>query len=134
MLVNINSQLPTNRKFGFFFATIFMLLGIYAHLKVLDRLSIMAVILSFLFIATAIAMPQALKPLNYLWYKLGLILGRMVSPILLGVFFFLMITPIAVIMRFWGRDELRLKKRSLESYWVDRKPPGPSSDSFKNQY
>lgn len=134
MLRNTNSQLPTNRKFGFFFAVVFMLLGIYGHLKSLDKLSVVAVIISFLFAASAIAMPQTLKLLNYHWYKLGLILGKIVSPILLGFFFFLMITPIAVMMRFLGRDELKLKKRRVESYWIDRSPPGPRSDSFKNQY
>jgi hypothetical protein len=65
---------------------------------------------------------------------LGILLGRIFSPFVLGVIFFVLLTPISILTRLFGRDELKLKKRSLESYWVDRSPPGPPLDSFKNQY
>ena len=78
--------------------------------------------------------PKVLRPLNRVWYELGVLLGKVISPIVLGVMFFVLITPIAVITRIFGRDELKIKKLFVQSYWVDRLPPGPPSDSFKNQF
>jgi hypothetical protein len=75
-----------------------------------------------------------LTPLNWLWYELGMLLGKIVNPIVLGFIFFVLITPVSIVTRLFGRDELRIKKRHVESYWIDRSPPGPPLDSFKNQY
>lgn len=114
MFKNVNSQLPTDRKFGIFFAALFMLLSIYAYSKEFGELLIASFTMGFLFAVVAILVPKVLRPLNYLWYGLGLILGRIVSPILLGIIFMLMITPIALMMRILGRDELKIKKEMLE--------------------
>jgi hypothetical protein len=65
---------------------------------------------------------------------LGLLLGKIISPIVLGLIFFVLITPVSLVTRLFGRDELKMKKRSVESYWVDRSPPEPPSNTFKNQY
>ena len=78
--------------------------------------------------------PQWLRPFNRAWFLLGELLGKIVSPIVLGVIFFLLITPVALVGRLLGRDELRLKRKPVNSYWVDRTPPGPEADSFKNQF
>jgi hypothetical protein len=126
--------LPTNRKFGWFFAAVSALLGAYAYWKVWTEVATAALILSALFAAAALVAPQLLSPLNRLWYGLGLLLGKIVSPIVLGIIFFILITPISLITRLFGRDELKIKKRCVDSYWIDRSPPGPSADSFKNQY
>ena len=61
-------------------------------------------------------------------------MGKVVSPLVLGVIFFLLISPVALIGRLFGRDELRLKKANSNSYWIDRVPPGPAGDTFKNQF
>ena len=127
-------QLPTNRKFGWFFAAFFALLGAYAYWKVWTEVAITGIIFSALFSVTTLVAPHLLTTLNRLWFGLGLMLGKMVSPIVLGVIFFMLITPISLIMRMFGRDELKMKKRSVDSYWVNRSPPGPPADSFKNQY
>lgn len=74
-----------------------------------------------------------LKP-YYLWIKLGALMGRVVSPLVLGVIFFAMIAPLALVTRLCGRDELRLKRLKVHSYWIDRIPHGPSNDSFNNQF
>jgi len=87
----------------------------------------------FFSVATLLS-PQLLAPLNRLWYGLGVLLGKIISPIVLGLIFFVLITPVSLVTRLFGRDELKMKKRNVESYWVDRSPPGPPSDSFKNQY
>ncbi len=129
-----SSLLPSNRKFGWFFATLFALLAAYAHWKAWGEVATVALILSTIFAVVSLVCPQLLSPLNRLWYGLGLLLGKVVSPIVLGMMFFVLITPISLITRLFGRDELKIKKRSVESYWIDRLPPGPPSDSFKNQY
>jgi hypothetical protein len=79
-------------------------------------------------------MPIVLRPFNKAWYKLGLLMGRVVSPIVLGILFFILISPIAIVMRLAGRDALKLRKQNVQSHWIDRAPPGPSSDSFKEQF
>jgi hypothetical protein len=133
-LLSDASQMPSNRKFGWFFAAIFALLATYAYWKVWVEVAAAGVILSVLFAATTLVAPHFLNRLNSLWYGLGLLLGKIVSPIVLGIIFFILITPISVVTRIFGRDELKMKKRAVDSYWVDRSPPGPPPDSFKNQY
>jgi len=126
--------MPTIKKFGYFFSGMFSLITLYCYWQDLKNFAIFASIISFLFIAVTLVAPKMLSPLNLAWYELGMLLGKIVSPIVLGIIFFLMITPISLITRLFGRDELKIKKLSLHSYWVDRSPPGPSSDSFNNQF
>ena len=128
------SQLPTNQKFGWFFAVVFAVLAIYAYWVAWIEFAASALFFSVLFSLVTLVAPQVLRPLNRLWYGLGLLLGKVVSPIVLALLFFLLITTISLITRLFGRDELKMKKRSVDSYWMNRSPPGPSSDSFKNQY
>ena len=78
--------------------------------------------------------PVFLTPFNKAWYQLGLFLGKVVSPIVLGVIFFIVITPVAIVMKLAGRDALKLRKQNISSYWIDRKPPGPEPESFKEQF
>jgi len=133
-IVSDPPTLPTNRRFGWFFSAVFAAFGAYAHWKAWADAATASLILSALFAAITLVVPQLLSPLNRLWYGLGLLLGNIVSPIVLGVIFLMLITPISPIMRLFGRDELKMKKRSVESYWVDRSPAGLSSDSFKRQF
>lgn len=86
-----------------------------------------------LFLVSAIA-PPLLHPLNSAWFAFGEILGRVVSPLALGVIFYALITPISVITRLFGRDELRLKRRAVRSYWVLRQTSIPDPTSFKQQF
>ena len=126
--------MPSNTKFGWFFSAIFALIALYSYLHNIKSMAFVAGIIFFLFLATTLVAPKALKQLNRIWFEFGFLLGKIVSPIVLGVLFFVLITPIAMITRLFGRDELKMKKSSVESYWVSRSPPGPSSDSFKNQF
>jgi hypothetical protein len=129
-----SNQLPSNKKFGVFFSIVFILVAIYVYWRFKNNSAIFALILSTFFAVAAFLAPQLLNPLNCLWYGFGLLLGKIMSPIVLGIIFFVLITPISLVTRLFGRDEMKMKKRSVESYWVDRSPPGPSSDSFNNQY
>ncbi len=126
--------MPTNKKFGLFFTCVFALLAVYFHFKLNTFLPIIFLLSSALFLILSIIAPSSLNSLNKAWYLLGLLLGRIVSPIILGLIFFLLITPTAIGMRLAGRDELRIKKRLSKSYWITRVPPGPDSESFKNQF
>ena len=127
-------QLPPNKKFGIFFSAIFVLIAVYAYFKFRGEFAILALTTSILFAIAAFLKPQILSPFNRLWISLGLLLGKIVSPIVLALIFFVLISPVSIVTRIFGRDELKIKKRTVESYWVDRSPPGPPSASFKNQY
>ena len=127
-------ELPTNRKFGFFFAGAFTLAGGYF----LKESSIVAVciflILAVTFFLVTVIKAELLLPLNKLWMHFGLLLGNIISPIVLSVIFFGFFTPIALFMCIVGRDELRLRLKKLPSFWKSREESPPSSTRFKNQF
>jgi len=91
-------------------------------------------------VAGVLALIALLKPVllatpNRLWTRLGILLGKVVSPIALGVLFYAVFTPVALVLRFTGQDPLRLKlDPDADSYWIARKPPGPPPDSMSNQF
>jgi hypothetical protein len=127
-------QLPSNQKFGWFFAAIFATGGAYAIWQSSVLWASGLFIVSIIFTVVVVAIPDQLAPLNKFWYQFGMLLGRIVSPVVLGILFFLLITPVGVFTRFIGRDALHMKKRVVPSYWVERNPVGPQPDSFKNQF
>ncbi len=128
-------QLPSNRKFGLFFAAVFAACAVYVQIKSSMHLLILVfATLSLISLVIAIVRPDYLLPFNRLWMRLGFLIGKIVSPIIIGVIFFALITPIAVVMRFMGRDELRLKREYRESHWKQRSPTGPEPSSFKYQF
>ena len=126
-------ELPSNRKFGFFFTLIFFILSVYfyynANVFWLNIFSGLAV----LFLLLTLIRANVLLPLNKLWMQFGLLLGMVISPIVLGVIFFGIFTPIAFLMRIAGRDELGLKFKKTSSHWILRKEQ-IQSDSFKRQF
>jgi hypothetical protein len=87
------------------------------------------------FLAVALTVPRLLNPLNRLWLKFGLLIYKVMNPLILGLLFFVTITPIGLAMRVFGKDFLRLRlDRSAKSYWIERTPPGPAPQSMKNQF
>ena len=87
------------------------------------------------FLVAALFFPPLLQPLNRLWTKFGLLLHKVVSPVVLGIMFFLVITPIGLLMRSLGKNPLQLRfDDDARSYWVHRRPPGPAPDSLKDQF
>jgi hypothetical protein len=129
-------QLTSNKKFGYLFSGIFFLIGCFGYLKSVANLVVYCFLFtSFLIAIVSIAAPSYLSKLNKAWFLLGQALGKLVSPIVLGVIFFLLITPIGIITRIFGRDELCLNKRHKTSYWKDRKFSAEmDSNPFKNQF
>jgi hypothetical protein len=87
------------------------------------------------FAALAFFVPRALYPLNYVWFRFGLLLHRVMSPLIIGAVFFLCVTPIGLLMRLFGKDVLSLRRRTdLPSYWIVRDPPGPEPGTMTNQF
>lgn len=128
-------RLPSERSFGFLFTAVFAGLGVYGFYKGWNQSgSIAWLVVSGVVCLITVFAPRQLVPFNKVWFQLGQLLGKFVSPIVLGIIFFGLLTPIALITRFFGRDELRVKRQPVASYWVDRVPPGPAPDSFKNQF
>gem|GEM_PF-332640 len=129
--------LPSERSFGLLFGAVFALLAGYGWLF---KGWSLAVVLSLVAVAVAFVLlgfvaPKVLRPLNWLWFQLGQLLGKIVSPIVLGAIFYLLLTPVSLVTRLFGRDELRLKRKASQTtYWLDRAPPGPEPESFKNQF
>ena len=109
---NKENHLPSNKKFGLFFSAIFVLIAVYVYLKFRVEFAVFALTTSTLFAIAAFLTPQILSPLNRLWFCLGLLLGKIVSPIVLGLIFFLLITPVSLVTRLFGRDELKIKKKN----------------------
>jgi len=127
--------LPSNRKFGIFFSIIFMLVSVYLYFVPANLvLAVVSCVLALLTLTVTIFKAQALAPFNKLWMKLGLVIGMVVSPIVLGLIYFLLFTPVAIVGKLCGRDELSLKDSSSNSHWKNRVPSGPEPESFKNQF
>jgi hypothetical protein len=88
-----------------------------------------------LFLVAALARPVLLAPLNRLWTRFGGLLHRITNPVIMGLVFYLAVTPTALIMRCMGKDLLHRKlDRDAESYWIERRPPGPDPDTMKQQF
>jgi hypothetical protein len=132
------AKIGSERAFGLVFAGFFLLVALWPLFeRATPRASPRTWALAFAaaFALCAWLAPQLLAPLNRLWFRFGNLLHRIVSPIALGIIFFGVITPYALVMRLFGRDQLLLRRRSARpSYWVRREPPGPPRDSFRNQF
>lgn len=118
----------SERSFGWVFAALFLLAGALTA-------SPWWLTGGLAFAAIAWGMPSILRPLNLLWFRFGLLLHALVSPVILALMFFLVFTPIGWCMRLFGRRPLSLAADpGLKSYWVHRAPPGPAPDSFDRQF
>jgi len=124
----------SDRGFGFVFAGFFVLLSGLSWWRGHTAWH-WALPLAAAFLVVALAYPKALSPLNKLWLKLGLLLYKVVNPIVLGLLFFLTITPIGLVMRLAGKDFLNLRiDPNSKSYWIERRPPGPPPQTMRNQF
>ena len=127
-------KVSSDQSFGIVFALVFLAVGVWVVSGGQSK-GWFFFVSAALFLVVAIARPSILGPLNRAWAKFGLLLGQVFNPLLLGVVFFLVVTPIAVIVRLWGKDSLHLKSKSdLESYWIDRSPAGPKFGSMTKQF
>lgn len=127
-------KLPSNRKFGLFFTAIFALLAAYLKYQGLTKAFVFAVFLVCLVLFVTLTKAEILQPFNALWMRFGVVLGMVISPIVIGLIFFLMITPVALLMRVFGRDALSMKKSYSNSHWKTRGETDGIASSFTNQF
>ena len=124
-------KIPSNRSFGFLFFIVFLAISLWPLISQ-EGLRLWALILSLIFLILGILNSKILTPLNKLWIKFGILLGNIVSPGVMGVVFFIVVTPIGLIMRLLGKDLLRVNKNeSTFTYWIDREK---KTDTMKRQF
>ncbi|MBF0587624.1 MAG: hypothetical protein HQL53_00700 [Magnetococcales bacterium] len=127
-------QLPSERSFGVVFTIFFAIVGLWP-LLVGGTVRLWGLVLAGIFLLLALVKPEVLRPLNRLWAKFGLLLHTVMSPILLGILFFGLFTPMGVVRRLMGKDGLRLRfDEKADSYWQKREDPGPPPESMKQQF
>ena len=127
--------LPSDRSFGFTFVVVFLLGTAWAAWTRHAPAAIVLAALCGITLAVTLANAKLLNPLNRAWMKVGAAIHAVVNPIVLGGIFFLVITPIGIVMRLAGRDALRRRLQpDARTYWIDRAPPGPAPDSLPNQF
>ena len=125
-----NKNVSSNRSFGIVFFVVFLLISLYPITKNED-LRIWSLIISTIFLLLGLLNSKVLTPLNKIWFKFGLVLGKILSPFIMGVIFFIVVAPIGILMRFLNKDLLNLKFNRNKSYWIEK--TGPKS-KMKNQF
>ncbi len=125
-----DSKISSIRSFGIVFFIVFLIISIYPLLND-ENIRIWSLIVSVIFLILGLLKSKLLSPLNYIWYKFGLLLGKIISPLVLIIIFFIVVTPIGILMRILGKDLLNLKYSNQKTYWVEK--TGPKS-KMKNQF
>lgn len=124
-------KMGSERGFGLVFFGFFMIVAAFPMLSG-GQPRIWAGAIGLVFAALAVLKPSVLAPLNRLWFRFGLLLGKIVAPVVLSILFFLTVVPTGAIMRLLGKDLLRMKlDRSASSYWIERETP---VGSMRNQF
>ena len=125
--------LPSNKKFGFFFSAVFFVAYIYFLLKD-SKISYLLILLSIIVLFITVFFPDKLTIFNKTWNSLGLLIGKIVSPIVLGIIFFIIISPVAVVTRITGRDELKINIKKKDTHWIKRSSNEIAKINFMRQY
>ena len=123
-------KIGSNRSFGIVFSIVFLLISFYPLIND-ESIILWALLISLIFLILGFVDSKLLSPLNKIWFKLGLFLGKLISPLIMGLIFFLVVTPVGLIMRFFGKDILNLKYNNNKSYWIEK--AGPKSE-MKDQF
>jgi saxitoxin biosynthesis operon SxtJ-like protein len=127
-------KLSSNRAFGWVFVAVFLIVALWP-LASGNAVRWWSLIISGLFLFATLAAPSLLTIPNRLWRRVGLLLHRIVSPVVLAIMFYLVVTPLGLLMRMFAKNSLRLRRESAaESYWIKREPPGPRPDSLPYQF
>ena len=128
--MNSETNQSSNKNFGIVFFIVFILISLYPLLNS-ENIRFWALIISLTFLFLGILNSQILTPLNKLWFKFGILLGKIISPLIMGVIFFIVVTPIGLFMRLIGKDLLNLKKNNSNTYWLEKKN---ENSTMKNQF
>ena len=123
-------KIGSNKSFGIVFAVVFSLIALWPLLKG-NEIRLWSLIISIIFLTLGLLNSRILTPLNKLWFKLGILLGNFIAPIIMGIIFFFVVTPTGIIMKLLRKDLIKLKKNNDESYWIEKKD---IKSSMKNQF
>ena len=127
-------KLPSNKKFGLFFGIVFFLCSLYFYVQGFLIVSHSFIVLGVILILISFIREKLLIPFNRLWMSIGLFLGIIINPIVLGFIFFGLFTPIRFVMKLFGRDELLLNFKKKKTHWINRVSNPKENSSFKNQF
>ena len=125
-----NIKISSNRSFGIVFFLFFFIVSIFPLFKNED-IRVWAAIIAIIFLILGLLNSPALSPLNKIWFKFGILLGNFISPIIMGLVFFAVVTPTAFLLRAFGKDLLNLKKNNKKSYWIEK---STIKSKMKNQF
>ena len=127
---NSKIKISSNKSFGIVFFTVFLIIAIWPLLNGYG-IRYWSLIISIVFLILGILNSKILTPLNKIWFKIGILLGNVISPIVMSIIFFLVVTPTSFIMKILGNDLLNLKKNTKNSYWIKKQN---QNSSMKNQF
>ena len=123
-------KISSNKSFGIVFAVVFSLIALWPLIKG-NEIRLWSLIIAIIFLMLGLLNSKILTPLNKLWFKLGILLGNFIAPIIMGIIFFFVVTPTGIIMKLLRKDLIKLKKNNDESYWIEKKD---IKSSMKNQF
>ena len=121
-----NVKLGSNKSFGIVFFIVFLIIAIYPILSD-GNLRLWSLVISLVFLILGLINSRFLTPLNKLWFKFGIFLGKIISPVIMGIIFFLVVTPIGLLMRLLKKDVLNLSFNENKSYWIEKNGPNEKS-------
>ena len=123
-------KIGSNKSFGIVFFVVFLIIATYPLING-DELKVWSLIIAIVFLFLGLINSKILNPPNKLWFKFGIFLGKIISPLVMGIIFFLVVTPIALLMRLLNKDLLNLKFNNNSSYWIEKTEP---RSKMKNQF
>ena len=123
-------KIGSNRSFGIVFFVVFLIIAIWPLLSD-GEIRLWSLSISIIFLVLGVINSKILKPLNYLWFKFGLLLGKIISPIVMGIIYFLVVTPTGLIMRLFQKNLLNLKNKKSNTYWIEK---DNKNNNMKNQF
>jgi len=127
---NNNIKIGSNKSFGLVFFIFFLIVSFYPLVNG-EEIRKWALVFSIIFLVLGLTNSKILNPLNKLWFKFGIFIGKIMSPVIMGIIFFLVVTPIGLLMRLFGKDILNLKFNNKTTYWIEKN--GPKS-KMRNQF
>ena len=127
---NNKIKISSNKSFGIVFFVFFLIISLFTLLKD-NNIRIWAIITAIIFLILGFLNSPILTPLNRIWFKFGILLGNFISPVVMGVIFFVVVTPTALLMRIFGKNLLGLKRNNKTSYWIER---SEIKSKMKNQF
>ena len=123
-------RIGSNRSFGIVFFVVFLIITLYPLLNN-ENIRYWSLLVSLVFLILGLLNSNILTPLNKAWFKFGILLGKVISPIIMGIIFFFVVTPIGLLMRILKKDLLNLKYNNNKSYWIEKTEP---KSKMKNQF